>query len=166
MVRVYTTEYILSLHSVPDSSLANCQLTPCTAVYYYWFLSPHRIHQETVTVTVSTMTNNLNQANQNSAEGDVIPWKDLIKMDVSPVSRLFWFSYTVNFYYFFSFSYSNKQSGIKWFCWRVINLFILYWRQMATTTLPSGEPAPEDTSLYPIAVLIDELKNEDVQVKL
>jgi len=35
---------------------------------------------------------------------------------------------------------------------------------MAATTLPSGEPAPEDTSLYPIAVLIDELKNEDVQV--
>lgn len=39
-----------------------------------------------------------------------------------------------------------------------------YSRQMAATTLPSGEPAPEDTSLYPIAVLIDELKNEDVQV--
>jgi len=36
---------------------------------------------------------------------------------------------------------------------------------MAATTLPSGEPAPEDTSLYPIAVLIDELKNEDVQVR-
>lgn len=36
--------------------------------------------------------------------------------------------------------------------------------QMAATTLPSGEPASEDTSLYPIAVLIDELKNEDVQV--
>nr|BAH72359.1 ACYPI002758 [Acyrthosiphon pisum] len=37
---------------------------------------------------------------------------------------------------------------------------------MAATTLPSGEPAPEDTSLYPIAVLIDELKNEDVQLRL
>lgn len=36
---------------------------------------------------------------------------------------------------------------------------------MAATTLPSGEPASEDTSLYPIAVLIDELKNEDVQVQ-
>lgn len=110
----------------------------------------------------------------------VIPWIYLIKMDVSlvssvsPLSRLFWYLYI---FLFISF--------VKLLFYFSFNIFSFYWilspwivyahrspnpktfsnrRSMAATTLPSGEPASEDTSLYPIAVLIDELKNEDVQV--